>query len=137
MRTNFRLLEVFRKNLRAIENSAIDELLAGRVDRRSFLRHGSILGLSLPIMSGVLGSVGLGMQQARAQGKRGGTVRAGVAMPGGAIDPVTFHDSGIYQMVFQTAEFLCATEPDLTLRPVLAESWSPNEDGAVWTFKLR
>lgn len=137
MKPNFALLDIFRKNLRSIENSAIEEFLAGRVDRRSFLRHGSVLGLSLPVMGGILGSVGLGMQQTRAQGKPGGTVRAGVAMPGGAIDPVTFHDSGSYQMVFQTAEFLCVTEPDLTLRPVLAESWSPNEDGSVWTFRLR
>jgi len=137
MKSNFRILDSLRKNLRPIENSAIDELLAGRVDRRAFLRHGSVLGLSLPLMHGVLGAAGLGISPARAQGKPGGTVRAGVAMPGGAIDPVTFHDSGSYQMVFQTAEFLCVTEPDLTLRPVLAESWSPNEDGSVWTFKLR
>ncbi|MDX8463907.1 ABC transporter substrate-binding protein, partial [Mesorhizobium humile] len=81
--------------------------------------------------------VGLGAPQARAEGKPGGTVRAGVAVPGGAIDPVTFYDSGSYQLVFQTAEFLCVTQPDLTLKPVLAESWSPNADGSVWTFKLR
>jgi peptide/nickel transport system substrate-binding protein len=137
MKPNFRLLDRIRRNLLPIENSAIDVLLGGHVDRRSFLRHGSVIGLSLPLMNGVLGSVGLGTRAARAQGKPGGTVRAAVAMPGGAIDPVTFHDSGSYQMVFQTAEFLCVTEPDLTLRPVLAESWSPNEDGTVWTFKLR
>jgi peptide/nickel transport system substrate-binding protein len=137
MKPNFRLLDVLRKNLSAIENSAIDLLLARRVDRRTFLRHGSAIGLSLPVMNGVLGSMGLGIEQARAAGKAGGTVRAAVAMPGGAIDPVTFYDSGSYQMVFQTAEFLCVTEPDLTLRPVLAESWSPSDDGTVWTFKLR
>ena len=27
--------------------------------------------------------------------------------------------------------------PDLRLKPVLAESWKPNEDGTVWTFKIR
>jgi peptide/nickel transport system substrate-binding protein len=115
----------------------VDEFLAGRIGRRSFLRHGSVLGLSLPVMAGLMGTLGMAVGQARAAGKAGGTVRAGVAMPRGAIDPVVFNDSGSYQLVFQTAEFLCITEPDLTLRPVLAESWSANEDGSVWTFKLR
>ena len=27
--------------------------------------------------------------------------------------------------------------PDLTLQPVLAESWSPNSTADVWTFKIR
>ena len=64
-------------------------------------------------------------------------MKAGVAMPHGAIDPILVNDSGSYQMIFQVAEFLCVTEPDLTLKPVLAESWSHDDDGSVWTFKLR
>ncbi|TPI54026.1 ABC transporter substrate-binding protein [Mesorhizobium sp. B3-1-7] len=137
MPKHFRTIDAARKTLGAIENSAVDELLAGRIGRREFLRHGSVLGLSLPFLGGIASAIGLGAPQARAEGKPGGTVRAGVAVPGGAIDPVTFYDSGSYQLVFQTAEFLCVTQPDLTLKPVLAESWSPNADGSVWTFKLR
>lgn len=137
MSKHLRLLDAIRRQLGPIENSAIDNLIAGRLDRRAFLRHGSVLGLSLPVMGGIFGAIGLDVPRARAQGKPGGTVRAAISMPGGAIDPVTYYDSGSYQLVFQTAEFLCVTEPDLTLRPVLAESWSPNEDGSVWTFKLR
>ncbi len=34
-------------------------------------------------------------------------------------------------------DFLCFDRNDLTLEPMLAESWSPNKDGTVWTFKLR
>jgi peptide/nickel transport system substrate-binding protein len=60
-----------------------------------------------------------------------------VAVPTGAIDPVTVHDSGSYQLIFQCAEFLCVTQPDLTLKPVLAESWTHDAEGKVWTFKLR
>jgi peptide/nickel transport system substrate-binding protein len=137
MKKHFISADAFRRNLTSIENFAIDELLAGKIDRRAFLRHGSVLGLSLPLMGGILGAAGVGASPARAAGTPGGTVRAGVASPVGAIDPVKYHDSGSYQMVFQTAEFLCVTEPDLTLRPVLAESWSPNDDGSIWTFKLR
>ena len=137
MRRNFGPIDAIRRNLGEIENSVVDHLLAGSLDRRAFLRHGSVLGLSLPLMGGLLGAAGLGVDRAHASGKPGGTVRAAVAVPGGAIDPVTFYDSGSYQLAFQASEFLCVTEPDLTLRPVLAESWSPNEDGSVWTFKLR
>ncbi|RUZ54350.1 peptide ABC transporter substrate-binding protein, partial [Mesorhizobium sp. M7A.F.Ca.US.007.01.1.1] len=124
MPKHFRMIDNARRTLTAIENSAVDELLAGRMDRRDFLRHGSVLGLSLPFLGSLVAAAGLGTQQARAEGKPGGTVRAGVATPGGAIDPVTYYDSGSYQLVFQTAEFLCITQPDLTLKPVLAESWA-------------
>jgi peptide/nickel transport system substrate-binding protein len=43
---HFKLIETARKHLGPIENSAVDELLAGRIGRRDFLRHGSVLGLS-------------------------------------------------------------------------------------------
>ena len=40
-------------------------------------------------------------------------------------------------MLSQVGEYLCVDGADLTLRPVLANSWKPNKDGTVWTFKLR
>jgi ABC-type transport system substrate-binding protein len=40
-------------------------------------------------------------------------------------------------MLQQTGEFLANSGSDLVLRPVLAESWTPNQDGSVWTFKIR
>ena len=137
MASQFKIFDAMRRNLGPVQNSAVDLLLSGKVDRRDFLRHGSVLGLSLPFMGALLTEAGLGTRNAWAAGKPGGTVRAAIAVPGGAIDPVTYYDSGSYQLAFQASEFLCVTEPDLTLRPVLAESWSPNQDGSVWTFKLR
>ncbi|TSE04080.1 peptide ABC transporter substrate-binding protein, partial [Mesorhizobium intechi] len=86
MPRHFMTIDAARKNLTAIENSAVDDLLAGRLDRRDFLRHGSVLGLSLPFLGSLVAAAGLGTQKARAEGKPGGTVRAGVATPGGAID---------------------------------------------------
>lgn len=121
-----------------LETALIDDLLAGRIDRRGLLRRGSALGLGLPLLGGMsLAAAGCSGQPARPAPAAAGTIRAGVATPVGAVDPVTVHDSGSYQLFFQTAEFLCVTRPDLTLRPVLAESWSPDADGRVWTFKLR
>jgi peptide/nickel transport system substrate-binding protein len=100
------------------------------------------LGVGLPLRGSLAALAGCGREPAHSggaagPGRPGGTVTAGVAMPVGAIDPVTAHDSGSYQLFFQTAEFLCVTQPDLTLKPVLAESWTHNADGTVWTFKLR
>ncbi|RWD98570.1 MAG: hypothetical protein EOS61_31020, partial [Mesorhizobium sp.] len=48
MPKHFRTTDAARKNLSAIENSAIDELLAGRIGRREFLRHGSDRPSTLP-----------------------------------------------------------------------------------------
>ncbi|TGU19453.1 peptide ABC transporter substrate-binding protein, partial [Mesorhizobium sp. M4B.F.Ca.ET.150.01.1.1] len=60
MPKHFRTIDAARRNLSAIENSAIDELLAGRIGRREFLRHGSVLGLSLPFLGGIVSALGLG-----------------------------------------------------------------------------
>jgi peptide/nickel transport system substrate-binding protein len=58
-------------------------------------------------------------------------------MPAGAVDPVTVSQPGGLLMLAQTGEFLCAAAPDLSLRPMLALSWQPNEDASVWRFRLR
>jgi peptide/nickel transport system substrate-binding protein len=132
-------LDGARRQLGAIENALLDELLAGRIDRRAFLQHASRLGVGLPLLGILAAATGIGFapRRAVAEGTSGGIVRAAVAMPHGAIDPVLVNDSGAYQLIFQVAEFLCVTQPDLTLKPVLAESWSHNDDGSIWTFKLR
>jgi peptide/nickel transport system substrate-binding protein len=141
------VIEGARRRVGETENALIDDLLAQRIDRRTFLQHGSRLGMGLALLNTLAAAAGLGVGLASpplaAQGvpggnaRVGGSVRAGVAMPHGAIDPLLVNDSGSYQLIFQVAEFLCITQPDLTLKPVLAESWSHNTDGSVWTFRLR
>jgi peptide/nickel transport system substrate-binding protein len=133
-------LDAVRLELGDVENALVDDLLTGRIDRRAFLRHASRLGVGLPLLSVLAAATGIAFasRSAAAAGTvGGGVVRAAVAMPHGAIDPIRINDSGSYQLIFQVAEFLCVTEPDLTLKPVLAESWSHNSDGSVWTFRLR
>ena len=133
-------LDAVRLELGDVENALVDDLLAGRIDRRAFLRHASRLGVGLPLLSVLAAATGIAFasRSAAAGGTvGGGVVRAAVAMPHGAIDPIRVNDSGSYQLIFQVAEFLCVTEPDLTLKPILAESWSHNSDGSVWTFRLR
>jgi peptide/nickel transport system substrate-binding protein len=132
-------LDGVRGELGDVENALLDDLLTGRIDRRAFLRHAARLGVGLPLLRVLAAATGIEFASRRtaAGGTFGGTVKAAVAMPHGAIDPIRVNDSGSYQLIFQVAEFLCVTEPDLTLKPVLAESWSHNADGSVWTFKLR
>ena len=44
---------------------------------------------------------------------------------------------GTYTVCTTSFEYLCGKGEAAALAPMLAESWSPNDDGSVWTFKLR
>jgi peptide/nickel transport system substrate-binding protein len=120
-------IDAFRRHSTAIENAVLDEYREGRIGRRDLLRYASVLGMPLPL---------IGAAPARAAGKDG-TVTVGMTVPSGQIDPLTVADTGGICMLSQTGEYLAVSGPDLRLQPVLAESWKPNEDGSVWTFKIR
>ncbi len=115
-----------------LENAVIDELIAGRLDRRDFLRHARRIGMAAPLV-GALGFT----WSANAEPRRGGTIRVGMTVPAGAIDPLTVADAGGVALLSQAGEYLAVSDPDLMLRPMLAESWSPNQDGSVWIFAIR
>jgi peptide/nickel transport system substrate-binding protein len=138
MRINFRRLDALRRGRSEHENHLIDGFVAGRVSRREFIRHGSVLGLSLPFLGGVAALVsGSGMPRVARAATPGGTIRVAQIVPAATLDPVKIADSGGVTVVSQAAETLVLSGADLTAQPVLAESWSPNKDGTVWTFKLR
>ncbi|BAV51590.1 peptide ABC transporter substrate-binding protein [Mesorhizobium sp. 113-1-2] len=139
MSKNYRILDLIRRNRSPLENHLIDGLVDGRVSRRDFIRHGSLLGLSLPLLGGITTAAGFGGMPslARAAGAAGATIRVASSVPAAAIDPVTIADAGGLVVLQQVAEFLCIDGPDLVLKPALAESWKPNDNGTVWTFKLR
>lgn len=124
-----------RRQCSELENQLLDEWLAGRLSRRGFLRHASILSMALGPLAGLLGAAP--GAQAQGKGKPGGTIRVAQTVPSGAIDPVTVGDLGGLVMLQQTGEFLAFDAPDLSLQPVLALSWKPNDKADVWTFALR
>ncbi|MET0481937.1 MAG: ABC transporter substrate-binding protein [Aestuariivirgaceae bacterium] len=138
MKASDALIELFRRTHGEVHNQLIDSLLAGRLSRRAFMRHGSCLGVSLATLGSIAGGVGLvaGPRLARAQGA-GGTIRVAQNAPASAIDPVKIADGPGLAILSYVGDFLCFDRNDLTLEPMLAESWSPNKDGTVWTFKLR
>ena len=137
MRHSPRFLDRLRREAGDLENHVVDEFLAGRLDRRGLLREGGRFGLALPLLGGLLG-VANPFGTALAQtGKPGATIRVASPTPAGAVEPVTVANAGGLVLLMQTGEFLIFDQPDLVLRPMLALSWSPNNDGTVWTFKLR
>lgn len=138
MTINHKLLDILRRGRTPHENHLIDGLVRGAVSRREFLRYASVLGLSAPLLGGITGAVGYGLTPSLARAQTpGGTVRYGQIVPAGAINPVTVADGGGVTMMSQFGEALVLSAPDLSAQPLLAESWAPNADGTVWTFKLR
>jgi peptide/nickel transport system substrate-binding protein len=122
-----------------IANHVIDEFAAGRLSRRDFIRRGTAVGLSLPVLGAALSACGSPSSSSTSPGaaKAGATIRVGLVTPTAAINPVTVADQGGLVMLAQTGEYLCLSTQTLSLKPVLAESWTPNATGDVWTFKIR
>jgi peptide/nickel transport system substrate-binding protein len=122
----------------------VEEVLKGRMTRRQLIVRASVFGLSASAIGSLLASCGTSSSSSSASPaaavgtpKPGGTVTVGAAVPLTALDPITMYDTGGIVTVDAICEYLAWVENDLTLRPVLAESWSPDATAKVWTFKLR
>ncbi|HEY0521096.1 MAG TPA: ABC transporter substrate-binding protein [Ilumatobacteraceae bacterium] len=68
--------------------------------------------------------------------KQGGTLRIAAQTPAAPLDPVAMADLGTYTPVTTAFEYLVDIL-GADVKPMLAEKWSPNADGSVWTFNLR
>jgi peptide/nickel transport system substrate-binding protein len=142
---------MFRRRRNDIENHIIDEYVAGRIDRREFIKRGTVAGLSLPMISFLIaacggandkpsttaapGSTAAGATSAAA-GAPGGTIRVGITTPTTEVDPILNGDTGGLATLALTGEFLIVSE-NKQLTPWLAESWTSNPDATEWTFKIR
>ncbi|HEY3903179.1 MAG TPA: ABC transporter substrate-binding protein [Streptosporangiaceae bacterium] len=136
-------LDELRAGQGEIANHVIDEFVAGRISRRDLLRRGAVVGISLPVLSGILAACGGSSTSSTPAGGGTGaaganaTIKAGIITPSGDINPVTVADQGGLDMLAQTGEYLALSDQTLTLKPVLATSWSSNTKATVWTFKIR
>lgn len=156
-----RRVDDVRRERSELENHLIDEYSAGKINRREFVRRGTIIGMSIPLVAWLAAACGGGgggeeaggaattaadtggaataeaATTAEAAAAGGGPIRAGTQVPAAGLDPVTVADAGGLCMNGQTGEYLSLSlgEPELT--PVIAESWEPNADATVWTFKIR
>jgi len=123
--------DAIRRQRTEVQNAVIDDYLAGRIGRRSFLRHAAVLGITAPLLAA------LAPRAATASGGSSAVITVGMPVPAGLIDPLTVGETGGICLMSQTAEYLAVSDPTLHLQPALAESWQPNADGSVWTFKIR
>jgi len=137
-------LDRARRGQGDIANHIIDEFAAGRLSRRDFIRRGTVIGISVPVLGSILAACGSAAKSSgpstgssSSGGAPGATIKAGIVTPTAEINPVTVADQGGLDMLAQTGEYLCLSGQTLQLQPVLAESWSANSTADVWTFKIR
>ena len=138
---------------------------SGAISRRDVLRKASVFGLSVPLVAAVLAACGSdddsgdgastattgatgastdtsGSEQSggstpAGSGRTGGTLAVGALTPSTEVDPVTGFDAASIAIFQLTHEYLIWLNPDFTLRPALAESWTPEDDGRTWNVTLR
>src|ERR1700733_15325570 len=141
-----RRLARLRQGQGDIANHVIDEFAAGRLSRRDFVRRGTVVGISVPLLGSIIAACSSSSSSSTsssssasssATGAAGAVIRAGIPGPTAAIKPVTVEDQGGLDMLGQTGEYLCLSGQTLNLTPVLATSWSANSAADVWTFKIR
>ncbi len=140
-----------RRSVGPVQLDLVEAYAQGTISRRTFMRRGAILGLSMPFMGAVIaacgdddegggapngGAPGTTASQGTGAGQQGGLMTIGAQIPG-ALDPIGMQDLGAYGIIAQSFEFLVTLGDDGGIAPGLAESWEPNEDGTVWTFQLR
>jgi peptide/nickel transport system substrate-binding protein len=144
---NHRRLDRLRATEGELANHAVDELLAGRLSRREFVRRGSVLGLSATALGATLAACGAANSTrsgsssgapSGGQAKAGGTLKLAQQTPVAAMNPLTVSDAGGLNLLAQTGEYLVFDDNrTLKLEPMLATRWSANPDGSIWTFHLR
>jgi peptide/nickel transport system substrate-binding protein len=136
-----RQLEQYRRDEAGpVENTLIDELLAGDMDRKTFIRRASMFGLSTSIVGAALAAGGEAplALAGRERGKAGGRVRCAIIPPPVSdIEPHTFKDQGGLETGSICGEHLTRASLGLKIKPELAISWKPNADASVWRVGLR
>jgi peptide/nickel transport system substrate-binding protein len=148
-------LDAIRDARSELENHYIDELVAGRLSRRQFMRKGAVIGMSTGLMGAILAacggankvgtsaaassaSAGGSTSSAAAPATKGGTLKLAMQTPATAINPLLVSDAGGLCLLAQTGEFLTFDNNQLLhLEPMLATKWTPSKGGALWTFALR
>ena len=153
---DWKRLDGVRRRASAQELDLVESFAQGKVSRRTFVKRATVLGLSLPTISAILvacgqpaisGGPGASATPSSAPGgsatpeptpgAAGGVIRVATQRPV-TLDPVLMQDLGAYGIIAQSFEFLAALDPATgDIGPGLAESWTPNDDNSVWTFKLR
>jgi peptide/nickel transport system substrate-binding protein len=140
-----RRVDEIRKDSSELENHIIDQFIEGKITRRDFVRRGSVIGMSIPLLSFIAAACGGGNETAgttaggtaTGEVKPGGNIRVALIQPTTAPNPLLVQDEGGAGLLGSTGEFLSFSNAKLELEPRIAEEWTPNDDGSEWTFKIR
>lgn len=121
----------------------IEQVNKGHMTRRQLLVRASVFGFSATFAGQLLAACGGSDDETSTNGGdipdpvMGGTIKLIGPAPITDPDPVTIYDQGGIVLVYQFLEYLIDLNNDNSLRPKLAESWTPNDSIDVWTFNLR
>ena len=110
-----RRVDAIREDRSELENHIIDEYAAGKITRREFVRRGTVVGMSIPLVSFLAAACG-GGGESGTEATSGGTA-TGAVQPGGNIrvaliqpstepNPLIVKDEGGAGLLGSTGEFL-------------------------------
>src|SRR5262245_12417738 len=135
-RESRRKFEAYRRDEAGpVENTLIDEMLAGEMDRSLFIKRGAMFGLSASVIGAALAAAGeapLAFAKS-APARAGGRLRVGcIPPPAHGLDPHTYADTGSLVTGGIAGEMLNRTNSKGQLVPELATSWSSNKSATVF-----
>ena len=116
-----------------------DQLQAGKINRREFLRHATLLGVAAGTayaMAGVPGGDVIGSAKAEETPKAGGVLKVSQRVQA-MDDPAIFDWVERSNVARFMVEHLSRTRSDNITVPYLAEKWEASDDLATWVFHLR
>jgi peptide/nickel transport system substrate-binding protein len=120
-----------------------DQLNAGLMNRREFVRFAAMLGVAASTAYAMAGMPAPAMAgdtlpfpAAEPGAKRGGMLRVG-EMVARMNDPATYNWNEMANQTRPMLEYLTLVGPDNVVRPMLIESWKPTADLKTWTLQVR
>jgi peptide/nickel transport system substrate-binding protein len=141
-----RQLDAVRAQRSELENHYIDEYRAGYIGRREFIRRGTVIGMSLPLLGFIVSACGGDDDDGQGPStgavdtsdiEKGGVLKTGIQAPASDLNPIVVNNEGALALLGQSGEYLIFSDSTLKAVPRLAQSWKPNRDGSQWTFKIR
>jgi peptide/nickel transport system substrate-binding protein len=119
-----------------------EQLRKEEIDRRSFLRTATLLGVAAPTAYAMAGRIagdttGLTRPALAEEGtpQKGGQLRSSMRVQR-MDDPATYDWTQMSNQTRHILEYLTRTGTDNITRPYLAESWEASDDLKVWTLNL-
>lgn len=99
-----------------------------------WVRRIQVLAVTLALLLVACGGTSAGSGTAT---KQGGTLTTAIGIDADTLDPAALTTTTIYQIVGMMVETLVQPEPDGSIKPLLATSWTESNGGLDYTFTLR